>query len=198
MKRPYPSYDVLDKWDSQSFDDVTRATLSRRLKDVPKRRFFTEAEWDLLEAVVARLIPQPDRETPIAITPWIDQQLAEDRNEGFRYHDLPPQRDAWRRGLAGIEAEAKARFDSAFIALDPDRQDAVLKAVHEGEVEEAHWQGLSARRFFKAVLLRTAATLYYAHPDAWSEMGFGGPAAPRGYVRLGVDKRDPWEPVAGR
>jgi hypothetical protein len=24
-------------------------------------------------------------------------------------------------------------------------------------------------------------------------MGFGGPASPRGYVRLDADKRDPWE-----
>jgi hypothetical protein len=24
-------------------------------------------------------------------------------------------------------------------------------------------------------------------------MGFGGPAAPRGYLRLGPDERDPWE-----
>jgi hypothetical protein len=24
-------------------------------------------------------------------------------------------------------------------------------------------------------------------------MGFGGPASPRGYVRMGLDRRDPWE-----
>jgi hypothetical protein len=35
--------------------------------------------------------------------------------------------------------------------------------------------------------------IYYAHPAAWSEIGFGGPASPRGYVRLGFDERDPWE-----
>ena len=34
---------------------------------------------------------------------------------------------------------------------------------------------------------------YYAHPVAWNEIGFGGPAAPRGYVRLDFDRRDPWE-----
>ena len=30
-------------------------------------------------------------------------------------------------------------------------------------------------------------------PDVWNEIGFGGPASPRGYVRMGFDKRDPWE-----
>ena len=34
---------------------------------------------------------------------------------------------------------------------------------------------------------------YYAHPAAWNEIGFGGPASPRGYVRMDFDRRDPWE-----
>jgi hypothetical protein len=33
----------------------------------------------------------------------------------------------------------------------------------------------------------------FAHPASWSEIGFGGPASPRGYVRTGFDERDPWE-----
>ena len=32
-------------------------------------------------------------------------------------------------------------------------------------------------------------------PTAWNEIGFGGPASPRGYVRMGLDRRDPWEAV---
>ena len=30
-------------------------------------------------------------------------------------------------------------------------------------------------------------------PTAWSEIGWGGPASPRGYVRLDFNERDPWE-----
>ena len=30
-------------------------------------------------------------------------------------------------------------------------------------------------------------------PTAWNEIGFGGPASPRGYVRMDFDRRDPWE-----
>ena len=30
-------------------------------------------------------------------------------------------------------------------------------------------------------------------PAAWNEIGFGGPAYPRGYKNLGVDKREPFE-----
>jgi hypothetical protein len=35
--------------------------------------------------------------------------------------------------------------------------------------------------------------MYYSHPHSWSEIGFGGPANPRGYVRMYYDRRDPWE-----
>jgi hypothetical protein len=36
---------------------------------------------------------------------------------------------------------------------------------------------------------------YYSHPYAWSQIGFGGPANPRGYVRMNFNRRDPWEAV---
>jgi len=37
---------------------------------------------------------------------------------------------------------------------------------------------------------------YCTQPAAWSEVGFRGPASPRGYVRHGFDERDPWEAKA--
>jgi hypothetical protein len=55
------------------------------------------------------------------------------------------------------------------------------------------WRQLPAQRFFATVLLKEIVGVYYAHPAAWSEAGFGGPASPRGYVRLGLNQRDPWE-----
>ena len=39
----------------------------------------------------------------------------------------------------------------------------------------------------------TSRQAYYAHPSAWNEIGFGGPASPRGYVRMDFNRRDPWE-----
>ena len=34
---------------------------------------------------------------------------------------------------------------------------------------------------------------YYAHPWAWDEIGFGGPAYPRAYTRLERGEPEPWE-----
>ncbi len=37
------------------------------------------------------------------------------------------------------------------------------------------------------------AEAYYSHLVAWSEIGYGGPAYPRGYVRTQMGQLDPWE-----
>ncbi len=197
LKTPYAGYDVLDKWESVSFDAQTRSVLGRRLHDLPGRRFFTEAEWQLLDAIAARLVPQPDRPSPIAIVPWIDEALATGRGEGFRHDDMPPMPIAWRAALKAIDAEARRRHARGFVELDAATRDGVLRAVQADEVDAALWAGVPAQRFFTDVLLKTVVGVYYAHPAAWSEIGFGGPASPRGYVRLGLNERDPWEaPVA--
>ena len=96
FRNRYPTYNVLDKWDSPSWNDQTREVVGNRLDDVPPRRFLTPEQWSLLEAISARLIPQPDREQPVPITPWIDDMLHRNRSPGYRYADMPPMRDAWR------------------------------------------------------------------------------------------------------
>jgi hypothetical protein len=192
-RSPYAGYDVLEKWDSPSWDDQTRKVIGRRLAEIPQRRFFTATEWQMLEAVANRLVPQPDRSHPIPIVPWIDEKLHLDTRDGFRYADMPVLRDAWRLGLAGIEQESRGRFQAEFSFLSDDQQDIVLRAIQNGEVKGGVWDGLPAQRFFLTVLLKEVVGEYYAHPLAWNEVGFGGPASPRGYVRLGLDQRDPWE-----
>jgi hypothetical protein len=190
---PYPAYDVLDKWDSPSWNDQTRVAIKQRLDDVPERRFLTTEQWSLLEAVAARLVPQPDREESVPIVPWIDDLLHRNRGPGYRYADMPPMREAWTQGLSAIAAEAGSRHGKSFEQLSPDEQDGLLTDVQHDRVESRYWGGLPAGGFFLHHLLKQVVGIYYSHPAAWSEVGFGGPASPRGYVRLGLDERDPWE-----
>lgn len=192
-RSPYVDYDVLAKWDTPSWDDQTREVVRRRLTEVPERRFFNEVEWRTLEAVCDRLVPQPDRSDPIPIVPWIDERLHQDQRDGFRYDDMPALREAWRLGLQGVRQESQRRFDADFRSLTGADQDTVLRAIQTGDVKGGVWDRLPAPRFFATILLKEVVGEYYAHPAAWSEVGFGGPASPRGYVRLGVNQRDPWE-----
>jgi hypothetical protein len=193
FRTPYVDYDVLAKWDTPSWDDQTREVLRKRLTEVPARRFFSDTEWQTLEAVCGRLVPQPERFDPIPIVPWIDEKLHHNWRDGFRYDDMPPLREAWRLGLEGIDHESRRRFSADFRSLPEADRDTVLRAIQAGDVDGELWARLPAQRFFTTVLLKEVVGEYYAHPAAWSEVGFGGPASPRGYVRLGSNQRDPWE-----
>ena len=199
FRNRFPNYDVLDKWDSPSWNDRTREVIRKRLHEVPDRRFFTETEWEILQAVCDRLIPQPDRPNdPVPIVPFIDEKLHRNQGDGYRYADTPPQREAWRRGVRAIDEEARAQWGAGFRDLSDNKKDAVLRAIQHGDVRSAAWQGLPPKRFFKSLLLHETVSVYYAHPAAWNEIGFGGPASPRGYVRLVADRRDSWEAIEER
>lgn len=194
FETPYEDYDVLTKWGSPSWDDQTRRVVSRRLHEVPRREFLESSEWTTLEAVCARLIPQPDRRgSPVPIVPFIDQTLVRDQGIGYRYEGMPGLRTAWRLGIQGIEREARQRHDRAYTELAAEQQDAILRVVQEGAVRGGPWDDLPPQLFFTEILLRTVVGIYYAHPAAWSETGFGGPASPRGYVRRGIGEHDAWE-----
>ena len=192
----YPGYNVLDKWSSPDWDDQTREVVRQRLEEVPEIRFFTDAEAHTLAAVAERIVPQPDRDeaAKIPIVPWIDEKLYEDNRDGYRYEELPPQREAWRLGLAGIDEAARALFGGKpFIDLDALSQDVVLNHVERGRPPGASWEKLPAARFFKSVLAITIVKTYYAHPLAWNEIGYNGPSSPRGHVRKWEGGVDPWE-----
>lgn len=100
----YPGYNVLDKWSSRDWDDQTREEIRKRLEEVPPIRFFTPDDEETLEAIVECIVPQPDKiETrKITVVPWIDEKPYKDKRDGYRYEDLPGQREAWRLGLKGI------------------------------------------------------------------------------------------------
>jgi hypothetical protein len=102
-------------------------------------------------------------------------------------------REAWRQGLDAIAAETFNRHGKSFEELGSEDQDAVLTDIQHNRVDSRFWDDLPAGGFFLHHLLKQTVGIYYSHPFAWSEIGYGGPASPRGYARLGFNERDPWE-----
>jgi hypothetical protein len=117
---------------------------------------------------------------------------AQGTGTGYRYAEMPWDEEAYRRGLAGVDASSRARFSRAFIHLDGEQKDAVLATIEDSDPPGESWQRLPAQRFFR-LLMQDIVEVYYAHPAAWNEIGFQGPASPRGHIRLALGKRDPWE-----
>ncbi|MDX1655706.1 MAG: gluconate 2-dehydrogenase subunit 3 family protein [Candidatus Competibacteraceae bacterium] len=193
FRSPYPGYNVLDKWDSPSWNPITRRVVADRLYRVPPRQFLDPHLYAVLEAACARLLPQPERPEPVPIAPWIDQKLVRGISDGYRFAGMPPMQQTWQRGLEGLDQESRQRFGQGVPALNGEQQDTILQSLQDDRARAPVWQELSAGKFFSAHLLKEVVDIYYAHPAAWNEIGFGGPASPRGYVRMSPDRRDPWE-----
>ena len=181
------------KQGSPSWDAVTRRVIERRLAVPLQPRFFTPAEWETLSALCDRILPQPDRHPPVPLPAYVDAKITEKHLDGYRYASLPPQGEAWQRGLAALDAEAQAAEGKRFHLLPAAAQDALIRRMQAGELTDPAWGGMPCKPFFEHRVIADITHAYYAHPLAWNEIGFGGPASPRGYVRMQLDKRDPWE-----
>ncbi|MGE5293105.1 MAG: gluconate 2-dehydrogenase subunit 3 family protein, partial [Micromonosporaceae bacterium] len=120
----------------------------------------------------------------------IDSRLAEQQTDGWRYQDMPEDGQAWRESLANLDADAFAIYGTRFAECSPKNQAALVQAVHDHG--SGGWHDLNAEHVW-SLWTRYACTAFYAHPLAWDEIGFPGPAYPRGYKNPGVDSLEPFE-----
>jgi hypothetical protein len=122
----------------------------------------------------------------------IDAKLFAGQLDGFRYADMPDDRETWRRLAAGLDAAARQHGAGDFAAGSQDVQMRVVDALAKGELHGEVWDEMPPDKTWK-VVSRAILSTFYSHPWAWNEIGFGGPAYPRGYARLGVGQRESWE-----
>jgi hypothetical protein len=193
LSERYPGADVLAQ--RGHWDAATREVVLDRVHNVPRFTFFDARQRVTLKALCARVVPQDHRPVSrrVPIAPWIDQRCATGAHDGFRLEDMPPTAEAWTWGLEGLDQTARALFQTGFVDLEPQSQDHVLEAIRRGDAPGEVWQRLPARRWWVFVALRQITAVYYAHPYAWDEIGFGGPAYPRGYFALNFGAPEPWE-----
>lgn len=149
-----------------------------------------------MRAVMDRILPQDDRDEDhkIPIVNYLDERLYHNRINGYRYDNMPPDREAHRLGLKAINEMALQLHGKPFTELAPLQQDRLLKSIHDGKPLAAReiWEKLDKMRYWQ-LLVQDAIEGYYCHPYAWDEIGFGGPAYPRGYMRQQNGEPEPWE-----
>jgi len=186
----FPSFDVLGQ--EPMWDEVTKGVVLARLSAGGQLQFFTKEQEPTARALIDRLLAQ-DEEPRIPVVEMIDQRLGERRGDGYRYDDMPEDWDAFTASIAGLDADARASSGRPFWDLEIAGQMALIDAVRSCDGD---WHGMPGKRVF-SLWTRYACDAFYSHPWAWNEIGFGGPAYPRGYKNLGIDRREPWE-VADR
>ncbi len=185
--RRFGGFDVLSQVDH--WDQITAATVVSRLGPPPPIRFFTPGEQAIASVLFDQLLDQ-HQEPRVPVLQMVDSRLAEEQTDGWHYADLPPDGQAWRDTLGFLDADANARCGTGFATCpDPD-QAALLNAVQDLGTDP--WHGMPAKQVW-SLWTRYAATAFYSHPWAWNEIGFPGPAYPRGYKNPGIDTLEPFE-----
>jgi hypothetical protein len=193
MTERFPNYDVLAKRDTLSWNDATRRAIDARLAIPREPRFFDARAWAILNAICARILPQPKDRPAVPIAAYIDDKMFANKIDGYRAAALLPQGEAWKAALAALDEASHAAHGQGFVEIDAPAQDALLVRMQKGELSGPFWRGMPSDMVFSKRVLHDVTNAYYAHPTAWSEIGFGGPASPRGYVRLDANQHDPWE-----
>ncbi len=189
MHGRYPDYDCLEH--VGHWDDLTRKVVLDRIEHVPDYRFFTESERATLTAFCDVVLAQ-DAEPKIPVLAFVDDKLADGKLDGFQYADMPDDRETWRLVARGLDESAQARGAVSY-ADAPDRLQAALSDdLADGKLEGGVWETVDPGRAW-GVVMRSVLAAFYAHPWAWNEIGFGGPAYPRGYARLGGGLSETWE-----
>jgi hypothetical protein len=168
---------------------MTAGVVLSRLGMPPDVRFFSPAEEAIVTALCDRLLDQ-DEDARLPVVNQIDARLAEQETDGWRYEDMPEDAKAWRLSLAALDADAVSRYGCGFAESSAHDQAKLVQAIQD--LSSGDWHGLNAEHVW-SLWTRYACTAFYAHPSAWSEIGFPGPAYPRGYKNAGVDAREPFE-----
>jgi hypothetical protein len=182
MHGRYPDYDVFDNADH--WDAVTRDLVESRVYDVPPLRFFGPAEEAVLRPFLDVALAQ-DFEPRIPVLEMVDAKLHAGQGDGYRHADMPEDEETWRRVARHLEADG-------FAEMSEEARSEWVGQLHDGELD---WDDLDSSKAW-SVVMRHALSAFYSHPWAWNEIGFGGPAYPRGYMRMGVGDhrgRDPHE-----
>src|SRR4051794_8545060 len=177
----YPDYDVLEQ--TEHWDEATRTVVLARVESVPPLRFFDGQEAECLRAFCDVALAQ-DAEPRIPVLAFVDEKLHEGALDGYQYFDMPDDRETWRLVARGLDDEARRRGAESYAAADVELQEAICHSFANGELHGGPWSELNVACAW-SVVMRHALEAFYSHPWAWNEIGFGGPAYPRGYAAFG-------------
>jgi hypothetical protein len=182
----YPDFDVFDAQDT--WDTATAAVVWARLDSSGPLRFFTTAEEPIARAFCDTVLAQHS-EPRVPVVEMVDAKLAAGNLDGFQYADMPDDRDTWRLVLAGLDHTARQAYRAGFVDISEQRREHIVGEFASARLVGGGWDELNVSRAW-SVVMRAVLAAFYAHPWAWNEIGFGGPAYPRGFMRLGGPGRE--------
>ncbi len=187
----YPGYDILNE--KEHWDEHTWEIVLKRLGPFPKYKFLNDNEAKMIFTIAQHIVYDNRNEILDFVLYHIDSTLTSPIGEDQRKVGTPEQKVLVREGLKAIDKLAKKQYGARFLETDVQQQLSILAAVQKGKaVPMDEWQTIPQKELFKKLATQITSA-YYSHPTVWSEIGYGGPAYPRGYVRVERGLTDPWE-----
>jgi hypothetical protein len=185
----FPGFDVLAQADQ--WDQVTAGVVLARLALPNSLSFFTPADVAVAAPLLDLLLAQ-DSEPKVPVLALIDGRLATGETDGWHYDDMPADGQAWRESLKALDGDACRRYAVGYAGLTSARQARLLQDIQDLAARGESWHDWSASHVW-SLWTRYACTAFYSHPWAWNEIGFSGPAYPRGYLNPGINARERFE-----
>ncbi|MEK8132544.1 gluconate 2-dehydrogenase subunit 3 family protein [Paenibacillus filicis] len=186
----YPSYDIMSQRDE--WDPHTRRLVMDRLLTSGTYNFLTPVEAEMLRTLCCLIMDDDRPEVCQYVLDHIDQTLDQGK-ESQRQPGIPAAPQLIRAGLLALDTACQTLYTKRYFHLTPERQQAMLEELCKGEAVPLDlWKDVPVLAWFNK-LLGLTIDAYYSHPEIWSEIGHGGPAYPRGYVRMHPGEPDPWE-----
>ena len=187
----YPAYDVLKE--KEHWDEHTREIVLKRLGPFDEKKFLSDHEAEMVFSIAKHIVYDHRKEILDYVVHHLDSSLSAPIGEDQRKVGTPPQKVLIREGLKAIDKLATQQYSAPFLDLDVKQQLALLEGLDHGKAMALpEWQVIPQQELFKKLATATVSA-YYSHPVVWSEIGYGGPAYPRSYVRVEKGLTDPWE-----
>lgn len=192
-KSQYPNFDVMHG--EKHWDGHTREIVQKRLRtdSFYPYRVFTQQEADTLYSLCSILLDDIRQPIIAYVVHHFDSTLKASLGESQRKIGVPPQSALIRDGLALLDQACVDRYGEAFPRLESHLRKQIVKQLMQGKLAlPSSLEKFPATEWMDKILIDAAAA-YYSHPSVWSEIGYAGPAYPRGYVRTEMGLTDPWE-----
>lgn len=190
----YPDNTIQALLHTEYVTAATKAALEPRLVTagtVPA--YFSAESFRLLTTLCRHLLAVEEEALAAYIAAGIDERLAANKSNGWRYRQMPGDRDAYDRALHALDETAQSSHQARFADLPAAQQLTLLQLLQKGKVSGEGWNGLSPALFFQELLCE-ATEFFYSHPYAQNEIGFVGMADTHGWKKLGLNEQENPEP----
>ena len=130
-----------------------------------KPRFLTPERAEMLATLAELIIPETD--TPGARSARVHEHI-----DLVLSHETGEVQQSFREGLEEVDRLSHARYEKAFVRLDPQDQEALMGRLANPEPD--HSEGGVGHRFFRDLRRRTVFAYYTSREGIHQELGYQG------------------------